>query len=404
MQTLIIDEYETATAVALSAAEAAALGSFGDKLLIRPGAEVGTFDLTAGSHIGALTVGSFAIEIRPKVPIDRVLFLIGYAADPDAWLDLRFDYSSDDTLMEALIPGFVAAIRRAISRGLLEGYQHVEEALPLLRGRVRFDDQIRRRYGRMPPAEVRYDEFTADILENRLIRAALLRVSGVRIRSEQVRRSIRSVAAVFAGVHAGIFHAGRVPTVAYTRLNQHYRGAVELARLILQSFSIRHGAGAIRSSAFLVNMNKVFERFVVVALREALHADPRTFPAGAAGRAIWLDDERLLSLEPDLSWWQGSRCVFVGDAKYKKTQGAAGAPHPDVYQALAYAVALGLPRATLIYAAGEHNNGLHRISAVNKEIEVKVLDLTMPPSLLLAQVRGIADDIRRQTEHSVLAA
>ena len=35
-----------------------------------------------------------------------------------------------------------------------------------MRGRIRFDDQIRRRFGIPLPVELRYDEFTDDILLN----------------------------------------------------------------------------------------------------------------------------------------------------------------------------------------------------------------------------------------------
>ena len=41
----------------------------------------------------------------------------------------------------------IAAARRAFGRGLLRGYLTEEEALHTVRGRIRFDEQIRRRYG-----------------------------------------------------------------------------------------------------------------------------------------------------------------------------------------------------------------------------------------------------------------
>ena len=62
----------------------------------------------------------------------------------------------------------IAAARRAFGRGLLRGYLTEEEALHTVRGRIRFDEQIRRRYGIPLPVELRFDEFTEDILANRL--------------------------------------------------------------------------------------------------------------------------------------------------------------------------------------------------------------------------------------------
>ena len=79
-----------------------------------------------------------------------------------------------DTLALAL----AAAARRAFVRGLLHGYRTEEEALHTVRGRIRFDEQMRRRSGVPLPVEVRYDEFTDDILENRLVKAAVVSLGG----------------------------------------------------------------------------------------------------------------------------------------------------------------------------------------------------------------------------------
>ena len=59
---------------------------------------------------------------------------------------------------------------------LLHGYREEEDALQTVRGRIRLDDQMRRRPGFLLPVEVRYDEFTDDILENRLVKAAVVRL------------------------------------------------------------------------------------------------------------------------------------------------------------------------------------------------------------------------------------
>jgi 5-methylcytosine-specific restriction enzyme subunit McrC len=105
--------------------------------------------------------------------------------------------------------------------------------------------------------------------------------------------------------------------VTYDGTTAHYRPAVELARLILGSFSIELGIGGSTSSAFLVNMNDFFQDFVTAALREEFGLSSKSFPRSASGRHLHLDLDARVRLEPDLSWWAGDRCVFVGDVKYK---------------------------------------------------------------------------------------
>jgi 5-methylcytosine-specific restriction enzyme subunit McrC len=353
----------------------------------------GYYDLTPDSHVGAVHLPELDIEIRPKIPIDRVLFLVCYALNRSQWLDL-FGFAREDSLVEAVVPGFVAQVRRAFRRGVLQGYRAEEAALPVVRGRVRFDDQIREQFGRFPPAEVRYDDFTEDIEVNRLIKAAIRRLGRLRLRSEDVRRSLRAFDSVLGTVSAVEYDSRWLPEICYDRLNVHYRPAVELAKLILRSVSFELADGHIQAAAFLVDMNKVFEDFVVVALREALHLSERVFPQGASDRWLWLDKARTVRLQPDLSWWQGASCTFIGDVKYKRVK-AVGVEHPDLYQLLAYVTATNLPGGLLVYAAGEGEPVTHQIVHFGKELEVVTLDLCGSPSEILDRVRKLARRVER---------
>src|SRR5205823_538004 len=126
------------------------------------------YDLTPASWIGAVRTGGLAVEVRPKLPIENVLFLVGYALDSRAWRDTPFDFSAG-SLTEAILTAFLHHVDRATHAGLLHSYQPCEETLHRVRGAVRFADQLRRHAGRALPAEVRYDDFTADIPENQLL-------------------------------------------------------------------------------------------------------------------------------------------------------------------------------------------------------------------------------------------
>jgi len=65
---------------------------------------------------------------------------------------------------------------------VLQGYRMDDDALTTLRGRWRIGDQIRQRFGTVPPIEVSYDDFTEDIEPNRLLRAAVHRLMRLPVR------------------------------------------------------------------------------------------------------------------------------------------------------------------------------------------------------------------------------
>ena len=158
-----------------------------------------------------------------------------------------------------------------------------EETLNVVRGRIRIEDQLRRRYGVAVPIEVRYDEFTPDIPPNRLLKAAVRRLAWLPHRSRNTRRLLSAMRAVFANVSDVEYRPTHLPEVPVSPLNAHYQPALALARLILKSGTVELAAGNIESASFLIDMNKVFEDFVVVALREALRLTPYTFSSRCTG-------------------------------------------------------------------------------------------------------------------------
>ena len=289
---------------------------------------------------------------------------------------------------------------------MLRGYRRVEDALNTVRGQIRFTDQVGRRYGLPLPIEVAYDEYTEDIEQNRLLKTATHRLAHTQIRSVAARQEVRRLRPAFDLVQLGSYAPGAVPEIRYTRLDEHYRPAVELARLIIENSSLELFEGEVAGGSFLIDMNRVFEQFVYVALGEALGLGESQWKRG---RSLELDEDGRIDVEPDLSWWPpgsagtGSLPCFVGDAKYKKLE-LQGFRHADIYQMLAYCTAAGLPSGLLIYAAGEDEPPTYRINHAGKTIEVASLDLSGTPEAILDSVRQLAGRVHDHVLDSPLQA
>ena len=388
MRKLCLREYQPQEET-LSIKERDALADFvdvtpvaGDRYMLRP-----------GSMVGALEIGDLSVLIRPKLKVSRVLYLASYAMGAFKLREELFEFEDADTLIAALAPAFVGAAQRAFGRGLLHGYQTREEALYTVRGRIAFAEQIRRRFDVPLPVEVRYDDFTDDIEANRQVKAAAMILGGMRIEHAETRDGLRRVAATLANVTPVHYRRDDLPEVKFDRLNAHYREVVELARLILRHASFESQRGGVRATGFLIDMNKVFEEFITRALREELRLSEGVFRANDRPAGT-LDMAGKVNLKPDLSWWEGRECVFVGDAKYKRTEHNR-ATNADLYQALAYATALDLPGAMLIYAEGEAEPVTHRVQHAEKWIDVVSVDLSGEIEKLQASVATLAKRIYR---------
>lgn len=390
MRQVSLTEYIPTPCVPLLPTECATLKKFNADIAISPSADIpGSYDLTPASKIGVIQLPHLAILIRPKIDIGRVLFLLSYAMDPKHWQDVGFDFQEKHSLVEAIAPGFLRQIRKAVHRGILKNYRLEETILPTVRGRLRLNEQIKRRYGNMPPIEVAFNEFTEDIKENRLLKAALFSLARIRFRSTETQHQLWHLQAIFDAVASINYDPRHLPHIHYTRLNAHYRPAIDLAKRILRAFSYDLGPGDVPGITFLIDINDVFEEFVLIALREALNLPDWKFPSACGRHSLSLDRARNINLVPDLSWWEDAVCLFVGDVKYKRVN-ARGIKNPDLYQLLAYTVGAGLPTGLLIYAAGEGVPAVHEVFDIGKKLRVTSVDLSGEPEQILAEIRTIA--------------
>ena len=386
-----LKEYERSEPERLSAAELRTLQTSELSIGIVPTGDAETeYYLTPGSTVGAVEIGDLSVLIEPKIPIPQLLSLVCYAMSRFRRQRGLFDYPREYALPDVLALALASAARRAFSRGLLHGYVTEEEALYTVRGRIMFAEHLRRRYGVALPVEVRYDEFTDDILANRLVKAAVARLGGMRLRWPAARTGLGWVAAMLDNVSLMEFPPNAVPEVRFDRLNEHYREVIALSRLVLRHSAFESGRGQVRASGFLMDMNVVFQELVTVALREALGVSSHVF---LEKEIRSLDQEGQVRLRPDLTWWDGGACTFVGDAKYKNIAGER-VPNADVYQLLAYVTALDLPGGMLVYAEGESDTATYRVRHSGKRLEVTALDLSGTLDDVLDRVDDIAGRVR----------
>ncbi len=395
MKQINLQEYQKSNPIPLEVDERDLLKDLLSSVSIEPVKHTSNkYRLTPGSTVGALEMDGLSVLIKPKIGIPQLLSLACYAMGVYKPQEKHlFDFQKARAIPDVLALALFEAARRAFGRGLLRGYLTEEDALHTVRGRIRFDEQIRRRYGIPLPIELRFDEFTEDILANRLVKAAMARLRHMTLRSSEARRGLGWIAATLENVSLLEFRRRNVPEVRFDRLNEHYRDVVGLARLILLHSEFESFRGDVRATGFLINMNDLFQEFVTQALRDALNVSDKTLRDNKGIQRVTLAEKNKVRLEPDLSWWDGDDCVFVGDAKYKKIDHSS-VPNADLYQMLAYATGLNLPGGLLIYAQGEAEAATYKIRNTCKQLEVVSLDLSGSLKDVLDRVNCIACKIK----------
>jgi 5-methylcytosine-specific restriction enzyme subunit McrC len=395
---LVLDELSVGIVDRLDSASAAFLNTSGLAKASPMG--MGLYRIEPVGKVGSVRTSTVQLDVRPKdrLGLSRLLFLLSYAGNqgfrPDSVAAVE-----DRELWSALAESLAQLAERALGRGVLQGYLTVDESLRTVKGRIRISDQISRRPGMLVPLEVSYDEFTEDIAENRILRAALERMGQVpRVRPEvlsrlrQLKGKLDAVTRLPAGAP--------LPQWKPSRMNVRYHAVLRLAELVLRNSSAEAGEGRQQTASFVVDMAQVFEDFVGTALREAMAAYPgelRLKYNAILSEAV-RDSDRL-SVRPDAVHLLGGRPVVAYNAKYKAATDLGASLSADHYQMLAYCTALGVPTAWLVYAgAGEVK--LRRILNTDIDIVEFPLDLSRPPSDILAAV----SDLARQSWGEVVRA
>ncbi|MDR0283316.1 MAG: McrC family protein, partial [Propionibacteriaceae bacterium] len=226
----LVENQGKGVSLALSAVEAAALNQTG--LVQAVPVWGGGWEVSPHANmVGAIRIGECDIVGQPKASFSSLLFMLAYARD-QGFDPAEFDGMAEDDLWPAVAEILVRLTQRTLERGVLRGYVIKDDRLSVVRGRIRLSDQLTRHYGIPVPLEVRYSDYSGDIPENRILRAALRRMASVERLPGNIIRNLRHLEGQLNA--ASVLTPGTArPKWAPNRSNERYVPALRLAELIL---------------------------------------------------------------------------------------------------------------------------------------------------------------------------
>lgn len=254
----------------------------------------GQYKLTTRGCIGYLPVTEdLALAIRPKVPVQNVFGMLEYAYRLKSFevMDGLYGSATLEELYSKLASVFARRVSDRVRRGLLREYGARTEALPYLRGRL--ETAQLHRFATRPLLPCRYEEHGADIEDNRILLWTLFLLARVEGLHRSAKRDVRLAFRALRGrVTLVEVSARECVGRAYHRLNQDYEPLHALCRLFLETRGPEVSLGERKSVPFLVDMDRLYERFVFEWLKRHL---PRT-------HAVRWQEKISLSEEDATSW------------------------------------------------------------------------------------------------------
>jgi len=297
-------------------------------------------------HFRLSSEGSRVVYIKPKVGIRNLFALLGasyqWYRDQSPFRKPPVDYDIDVAeVIEPLVEMFNEQVRKILQDGLLKKYVQMQENCSVVKCRIVFSEQIRRNLVHKERIFCRFAQCETDIPENQVILFTLLLLRQIRDLSPQVRRDLTSNILHFGDVSIRQFLPTQMPLFTYDRLSQRYEEVHSWCRLFIDMMSLSEKPGERIFNGFLLDMNVLFERFVISMFQRASRHVFGISVTPYKQRALTMDNQ--VHINPDLLLGVRENDLKIPlDAKYKITKGTEKAKHPDLYQLIAYCSALGM--------------------------------------------------------------
>ena len=309
----------------------------GGRVAIKASSWVGTIDLTshlsvrvipklAGNNLGVLTMLAVAEGLTPD-HLPR--FLRDLSADPD------------EDALQILCRLVVHATEVLFARGLVRDYRGHADDLPYLRGRLDVYRQATTHFAQLDRLACTFDEFDHSNIENHLLlagvnaaRRAATEMS-VRRRAAALAERLSALAPTLPDTAGLLSHR-----IVYGRRTEQYRSAHTWCRALLRLAQVDavSPANTQSATAFLINMNTLFERFVERLVSQAFETDGLLIESQQHNPSLITVDgvNSGRSVAPDLVVSDRFGAVAI-DAKYKRYCGGNDVSPADTYQLLLYA-------------------------------------------------------------------
>jgi len=344
--------------------------------------------ITARNYVGLITMtDGTVIEILPKIAGDDIsvgdtkrIFLEMLKTLKDVTFkdfnvsNLRTDKQS---LFEIFIKMFLDEVSVLTKQGLKAAYMPVEANERFYKGKLLASQNIKHNLMNYERFFVRYDDFSFNRPENRLIKSTLHFLLKQTADSRNHHNAARLLT-FFESVDYSDSYESDFSKCISDRSMSHYDKALSWCRVLLKGNSFTAFAGSEVALALLFPMEKIFESFVAAKFRKHLGSGV-SLRTQDNRYSLFDSPTRAFALRPDLVLESGERTVIL-DTKWKLLSSNLrynGISQSDMYQMYAYSKKYDADGIVLLYPQSESvsKGEIRYASDDNVKVDVSFIDL-----------------------------
>ena len=316
--------------------------------------------LIAQNFVGVIHLGSFQVEVLPKVHAEESQLRRNLVEMVAGTLKLKLQGGvagqmerSSHSVLEALVRLYCESLWQALHKGMVKRYETRQDNLVVLRGRLNVAQQLRHNLARPDRLYCSFDEFTPDNELNRVLKLSL-RILLSLVKTEKTTRNLAELLMCFDEVSDVAASSLKWEQVVIDRLSEGYAPLVRMARIFIEGYTPDLVSGKSDGFAVLFDMNELFEEFVGRQIQKVTsHTGVRTLlqsPVLPLARLV--SGATCFHLRPDIVLMDGSVPKVVLDTKWKRLKVGAtndGLSTADIYQMHAYAQRYSVRNVVLLY-------------------------------------------------------
>ena len=307
-------------------------------------------------YVGFIVLPNHIISIKPKISGISFINMIKYALSLPIINLNEIDLKEIDNYFDIIVLLLLQELEILFQRGLNSGYLPFQDNITAVKGKILFKEHIQYNFSREDRTYCSFSELSNDILENRIIKYALFLLCRYYFRDQEIESKILSNYKKLESITTAPISLDNFRSIQYTPLNNHYKNILTLCELILSDSTIdaeNIGERTIRS--FLIDMNKLFEKFVANLLKDKIenyHIELQSI--GYADIT-----EQMFKLVPDIIINDNNgKPILLLDTKYKKLDNLP--EDKDRRQVTDYSTFLQVKNIGLIYSGKKIEDYLPR--------------------------------------------
>ena len=339
--------------------------------------------ITTQNFVGVIRYKKFQLDILPKLlrksededvyktVLPNLMFMLSYVKKLDIKTTNTGKLSeSKNPFLEILIREFAQSLFNCLKRLTPKTYVKEEDNLNYLRGKLKFNENIKYNCTNKAKFYCEFDEFSENNPLNQLflyVSTCLYNVS----KDGKNKKILKQIIDYFCDIKLIKFDKYKVQKIKLAKNQQMFEKSFNLAKMFVENSSVDLSKNKISNITLLWDMNILFEEFIF----QCLNRHTKLNPQYQKSRALLLETDskhKYGRTYADMYIEKDGKKVIL-DTKYKMNSGKNGDfENTDVYQVMTYCLIHKSNKAVLIYPAEGVNgvNGVNGTNEVNEENKV----------------------------------